>query len=96
MQSNGHDSIFHIDFALIDMFCLVPTARFEDIYFADHHNYIYYSYFLQLFAQPDRLGKLSPHMLVYVKRQQYIACQIWNQTKKRGFFLVLGLGGETI
>ena len=25
----------------INLFCLVPTARFEDIYFADHYNYIF-------------------------------------------------------
>ena len=28
-------------------------------------------------------------MLVYVKRQRYIICQIWNQTQKRVFFCAL-------
>ena len=28
-------------------------------------------------------------MLVYVKRQRYVTCQIWNQTHKRLFFRTL-------
>ena len=46
------------------MFCLAPTIRFGDIYFADHYNYIYYSYFLYLSAQRDKLGKLSGYASV--------------------------------
>ena len=46
------------------MFCLAPTIRFGGIYFADHYNYIYYSYFLYLSAQRDKLGKLSGYASV--------------------------------
>ena len=51
----------------------MPTIRFEDIYFADHYNYIYCSYFLIFCSSLHNVTNWENfrHMLVYVK---------WNDT----------------
>ena len=36
------------------------------------------------------------HMLVYVKRQWYITCQIWSQNQKRGFFRTFPWRGDNL
>ena len=55
----------------------MPTIRSEDIYFADHYNDVYNTYFLKLLAQRDSLEKLSEYTGVY-ETERYITCQIWN------------------
>ena len=46
----------------------MPTIRFEDIYFADHYNYIYCSYFLIFCSSLHNVTNWENfrHMMVYV------------------------------
>ena len=71
----------------------MPTITFEDIYFADHYNYVYYSYFLYLFAQHDKLGKLSAYAGVCETAMVHHMSDLESEPEE-GFFSYFSLEGR--